>query len=205
MTTSTDGKPSNKVAKLIDKYDLAGLGSELKMYWTGEGVERMSLRDLAEYFNKKLLEVKMEEAGMSLINNDVDTMYRNLTSDTVSAGTRTDSQNKLSENGIDPEKLDQEYVSYPTVRTYLKEYQDAEYDHISAEEKIEKDRQAIDRLMTRSQSVTTDRIEKLIATDRISSSNFEVFVNIDVLCQDCGTQYSIGEYLELGGCDCSQG
>jgi len=204
MTASTDRKPSNKVAKLLDQYELAGLGSELKMYWTGEGVDRMSLRDLAEYFNKKLLEAKMEKAGMSLINNDVETIYRNLTSDTVSAGTRTDSENKLSANGIDPEKLEQEYVSYPTVRTYLREYQDAEYDQLSAEEKIEKDRQMIDRLMTRSQSVATDRIEKLISTGRISSSNFEVFVNIDVLCQDCGTQYPIGEYLELGGCDCSQ-
>lgn len=204
MTSSTDRRPSNKVAKLIDEYDLAGFGSELKMYWTGEGVERMSLRDLAAYFNKKLLEVTMEDAGMSLINNDVDAMYRNLTSDDVSAGRRLDSENKLSENGIDPERLEQDFVSYPTLRTYLKEYQDAEYDHISDEEKIAKDMQMIDRLMTRSQSVATDRIEKLISTGRISSSKFEVFVNMNILCQDCGTQYSIDEYLDQGGCDCSQ-
>jgi len=63
--------------------------------------------------------------------------------------------------------------------------------------------QTVNRLMTRSQSVATDRIEKLISTDRISYSNFEVFVNMNVLCQDCGTQYSVDEYLQVGGCDCS--
>jgi hypothetical protein len=203
MTTSTDRKPSNKVAKLIDQYDLVGLGGELKMYWMGNGVERMSLRDLAAYFNKRLLEAKMEAEGMSLINNDVDTVYRNLTSDDVSAGIRTDSKNKLSENGIDPKQLNREFVSYPTLRTYLKEYQDAEYEKLSDQDKIEKDMQTVNRLMTRSQSVATDRIEKLISTDRISYSNFEVFVNMNVLCQDCGTQYSVDEYLQVGGCDCS--
>ncbi|WP_324664376.1 rod-determining factor RdfA [Haloarcula sediminis] len=190
------------MAELIETYDLDGLGGELKAYWTGEGVERMSLRDLAAYFNKKLLEAKMEAAGMSVLNNDIDRMYRNLTSDSVSGGVRTDSENKLSENGIDPAQLTQEFVSHPTLRTYLKEYQDAEYETISDEGKIDKDTQMIDRLLTRAQSVATDRIEKLISTDRISPSSFEVFVDMNVLCKDCGTQYSIGEYLERGGCSC---
>ncbi len=203
MTTSTDGKPSNKVAELIETYDLDGLGGELKAYWTGEGVERMSLRDLAAYFNKELLEVKMEVAGMSVINNDTDRIYRHLTSDSISSGVRTDTENELSEHGIDPAQLKQEFVSHPTLRTYLREYQDAEYEEISDEEKLDKDRQMIDRLLTRSQSVATDRIEKLISTDRISSSDFEVFVDMNVLCQDCGTQYSVDTYLE-GGCDCSR-
>jgi len=109
MTTSTDRKPSNKVAKLIDQYDLVGLGGELKMYWMGNGVERMSLRDLAAYFNKRLLEAKMEAEGMSLINNDVDTVYRNLTSDDVSAGygqiARTNSPRTVSIRSSSTENL----------------------------------------------------------------------------------------------------
>lgn len=189
---------------MIREYELTGLGGELKAYWTGEGVERMSLRDLADYFNRELLEVKMERVGMSLLNNDVETIYRNLTDESVSAGVRTDTENKLSERGLDPDQLTREFVSYQTIRTYLKEYQDAEYTHLSDEEKIEKDRRMIDRLTTRSQSVATDRINKLISTDRISSSDFEVFANIEVLCQDCGTQYSIDDYLDQRGCDCQQ-
>jgi len=202
MSDATDGKPRNKLAELIDQYDLAGLGKELKAYWTGEGVERKSLRDLAEYFNKELLKAKMEQAGMSLIDNDAETIHRNLTDDSVSAGVRTDTENTLSENGIDPEQVRKEFISYQTLRTYLKAYQNAEYSSVSDEEKIKKDREMIDRLTNRSQSVAVDRIQKLISTDRISSSNFEVFVEMDVLCQDCGTQYSIDEYLDMGGCDC---
>ena len=204
MTSSTNQKPPNKVAKLIRKYDLTGIGGELKSYWTGDGVERMSLRDLADYFNKRLLEAKMKSAGMSLIDNDAETIYRKLTDDSISAGVRTDTEKQLSENGIEPDQLAKEFVSHPTVRTYLKEYQDAEYDQMSDEEKIHKDMQMIGRLTNRSQSVATDRIEKLISTGRISPSDFEVFVSVDVFCQDCGTQYAIDRYLDLGGCDCQQ-
>jgi len=201
---SESGTPSNKVAKLIEQHELGELGDELRRYWTGEGVERMSLRDLADYFNKRILESEMERAGMSTLAQEVDTVYANLTDESVSVGVETDTKNTLSESGIDPDELRRAFVSYQTVRTYLKEYQDAKYEEVSTEEKILKDIESLKRLETRSQSVATDKIEKLMSADRIAASEFEVFVDMSVLCQNCGKQYPADEFIESGGCDCQQ-
>ena len=205
MADTTDGRPSSKVARLIDEYDLRGLGDELEIRWTGDGVERTSLRDLADYFNKQLLEQALIDAGMSALESDVDSTYRNLTDDDVSTGVRTDTRNRLEQNGIDVGRLESDFVSYQAIRSFLTEYRDAEYRRLSDREKVEKDLQSIQRLMTRTLSVTEERIEKLRQTGRIDVGEFEVLLDLQVLCQECGEQYSVAAFLEGRGCQCQKG
>lgn len=202
MAETTDGRPSNKVARLLDEYGLDGLGAELEARWTADGYERMSLRDLAEYFNKRLLERTLIDAGMEALESDVTAMYRNLTDDDVSVGVRTDTENRLEQNGIDVDSLERDFVTYQAIRSYLKEYRGAEYQQLSDEEKIEKDLEIIQRLLTRTLSVTEGRIEKLRETERIDVEDFEVLLDMQILCQSCGTQYSATQFLEEGGCEC---
>ena len=95
MTDTTDNRPSSKVARLLSEYGLDGLGEELEVRWTGDGVERTSLRDLADYFNERLVERALIDAGMSALDSDVSTTYRNLTDDDVSTGVRTDARTRL--------------------------------------------------------------------------------------------------------------
>jgi hypothetical protein len=204
MADTPDDRPASKVARLIDEYGLDGLGADLEARWTGEGVERMSLRDLAEFFNKRLLEQALLDAGMSALESDVQTTYENLTGDDVSTGVRTDTRTRLERNGIDVDALDQDFVTYQAIRSYLKEWRGAEYEGLSDQEKIEKDLQSIQRLMTRTLSVTEERIEKLRDTGRIDLDDFEVFLDAQVLCQQCGTQYAVAELLEQGGCSCQR-
>lgn len=204
MSNTTDNRPSSKVARLIDEYGLDGLGEELEVRWTGDGVERTSLRDLADYFNEHLLEQSLIDAGMSALESDVSTTYRNLTDDEVSTGVRTDTRNRLEQNGVNVDALESDFVSYQAIRSYLTEYRNAEYRRLSDEEKVEKDLQSIQRLMTRTLSVTEERIEKLRETDRVDVDEFEVLLDVQVLCQTCGEQYSVSEFLERRGCDCQQ-
>jgi hypothetical protein len=204
MPDTTDNRPSSKVARLISEYDLDGLGDELEMRWTGDGVERTSLRDLADYFNEQLLERALIDAGMSALDSDVSSTYRNLTDEDVSTGVRTDARARLENNGIDIDNLESDFVSYQAIRSYLTEYRDAEYRRLSDEEKIEKDLQSIQRLMTRTLSVTEERIEKLAQTDRIDADSFEVLLDVQVLCGECGRQYSVSEFLDERGCDCQR-
>ncbi|WP_311172721.1 rod-determining factor RdfA [Halobellus ordinarius] len=204
MPDSTDNRPSSKVARLIGEYDLDGLGDELEARWTGDGVERTSLRDLADYFNERLLEQALLDAGMSALESDVSTTYRNLTDDDVSPGVRTDARNRLEAGGVDVDKLESDFVSYQAIRSYLTDYRDAEYRRLSDEEKVEKDLQSIQRLMTRTLSVTEERIEKLRETGRVDVEEFEVLLDVQVLCQSCGEQYSISEFLESRGCECQR-
>ncbi|MFD1685029.1 rod-determining factor RdfA [Halobellus litoreus] len=204
MPDTTDNRPSSKVARLIAEYNLDGLGDELEARWTGDGVERTSLRDLADYFNERLLEQTLIDAGMNALESDVSTMYQNLTDDEVSTGVRTDTRSRLEQNGIDADELESDFVSYQAIRSYLTEYRDAEYRQLSDEEKVEKDLQSIQRLMTRTLSVTEERIEKLRETGRVDVEEFEVLLDVQVLCQECGEQYSVSEFLENRGCACQQ-
>ena len=204
MAKTTDGRPSNKVARLLDEYGLEGLGAELEARWAGDGHERMSLRDLAEYFNKRLLECALIDAGMKALESDVNATYSDLMDDNTSVGVRTDTENRLEQNGIDVDSLERDFVTYQAIRSYLKEYRGAEYQQLTDEEKIEKDLEIIRRLLTRTLSVTEDRIEKLRGTERIAVEEFEVLLDMHILCQSCGTQYSATQFLEERGCECQR-
>ena len=204
MTGTTGDRPSSKVARLIREYDLHGLGAELEARWTGDGVERSSLRDLADHFNRCLLERALLDAGMNALESDVETIYENLTNERVSTGVRTDTRNRLDRNGIDPDALERDFVTYQAVRSYLREWRGAEHEGFSDAEKIEKDRQSIQRLMSRTLSVTEDRIRKLRETDRVDVEEFEVVLDAQVLCRACGGQQSVAEFLDNGGCPCQQ-
>lgn len=204
MADTTDDRPSSKVARLIEEYELDGLGAEMEARWTGQGEDRMSLRDLAEFFNKRLLERALVNAGMSALESDVETTYENLTGEEISTGVRTDTRNRLERNGIDVDSLESDFVTYQAIRSYLKEWRGAEYEGLSDEEKVEKDLESIQRLLTRTLSVTDQRIEKLRDTDRIDIEEFEVFLDAQVLCQRCGSQYAVADFFEQGGCDCLQ-
>lgn len=204
MTDTTDTQPSSKVARLLSEYGLEGFGEELEDRWTGDGVERTSLRDLADHFNKRLLERALIDAGMSALDSDVSTTYRDLTDDDVSTGVRTDTRTRLDSNGIDVDDLESDFVSYQAIRSYLTEYRGAEYRRLSDEEKVEKDIESIQRLMTRTLSVTEERIEKLTRTGRIDADGVEVLLDVQVLCESCGRQYSVSEFLDERGCDCQR-
>jgi len=57
MTDADDGSRSpGKIARFIDEHNMTGLSAELEDRWTAENDQRMSLRDLADYFNRELLQ-----------------------------------------------------------------------------------------------------------------------------------------------------
>lgn len=202
MSEEPVDRPSSKVARLIDEYDLDGLGDELESRWTAENTERMSLRELADLFNKRLLEEVLLGAGMSTLETDVERVYHRLSDQDVSPGVRTETRNRLEQNGVDVEKLEKEFVSYQAIRSYLQEWRKATYNHISDEKKIDNDLESIQRLMNRTESVARDRIENLSNTGRIGGNDFDIFLNMKVLCQHCENQYNIAVFLKQGGCEC---
>ena len=167
MAEDADSRPSSKVARLLEEYDLEDLGTELEVRWTADGDERMSLRDLADYFNRRLLEVQLRVAGLDVLEQDVQRTYRNLTGDDVSAGVQTDTRTRLEQNGIDVGELERDFVTYQAIRSYLTEFRDAAYEGSADDEKIQADQETIQRLASRTLSVTEDRLETLKNTDRL--------------------------------------
>ncbi|WP_345779732.1 rod-determining factor RdfA [Haloplanus halobius] len=205
MAEDTGGRSrrSSKVARMIAEYDVdESLGDELERLWTAEGQQRKSLRDLADFFNKQLLESAMTAAGISTVNGEVSNLYRLLTADDVSSGMRTEARTRLEREGVDIEQLERDFVSYQAIRSYLTEYRDASYEQPSDSEQVESVLDSIRRLQSRLRSLTEGSLDRLRSTGRITLGEFRLFIDIDVLCEDCGAQYGVIDLLERGGCDC---
>jgi hypothetical protein len=203
MTDDTGSRPSSKVARLVDEYDLGeSFGDDLERRWTAEGDERESLRDLAARFNRRLLANALSAAGASTVSGEVENLYRLLTADDVSSGMRTEARARLDRDGVDVDALERDFVTYQAIRSYLTDYRDAEYEEPSADETVQSVAETVQRLRSRLRSITDGSLDRLRSTDRLTLGTFRLFVDIDVLCEDCGAQYGVVELLERGGCDC---
>jgi len=204
MTTDSDGGPSNKVARLLEAYGVdEGLGDELEALWTADGSERKSLRDLADYFNRRLLEAALSSADTATVDGEAANLYRLLTAENVSSGMRTEARTRLERAGVDVEQLERDFVTYQAIRSYLKTYRGAEYEGTSDEESVENVRETVQRLQSRVQRVVENGLTRLRSTDRLTLGEFRLFVDIDVLCETCGAQYGVVDLLKRGGCDCA--
>lgn len=191
-----------KVAQLIRKYGLEGFGAELEAAWTGDGVERRSLRDLADAFNRRLLERSLLDAGVTAMEGEIDHYYSALTDEDESEAVRGEVRQQLEDHGIDVDELESDFVTYQAIRTYLQDDRGAEFQRRSDADQIEAERDAIERLLSRTSSVTETKIAHLRDTERIDVGEFELFLEVDVLCSGCGTQYSVQELFDRGGCEC---
>jgi len=196
------GSAQSKVGRLIETYGLESMGSELERAWLGDGQERQSLRDLADRFNRALLVAAIRDAGMDVVDGEPANFYRLLTAEDVSAGKRVEARNRLERAGIDVERLEDEFVTYQAIRYYLTEVRGASYDPDRGTDQVERERDTIDRLRSRVETIVRDTVDRLQAADTLTVGEYRVFVSIDIRCQDCGTRHSISDLLDRGGCDC---
>lgn len=205
---STKGKQNEtprttKVARLIEEYDLAqDLGAQLESMWTADGDERKSLRTLADIFNKRLLEAAVSDANMQILDGELDNIYRLLTADDVSSGKRTETRHRLEQEGIEVDKLKDDFVTYQSVRTYLKNNRDAEYNEKTAEERLNSAVELMEQMQSRVRTVSQATLERLCNKNIISIGDFRVFIEINIYCKDCGNQYRVIDLLKYGECEC---
>ncbi|UHQ96225.1 rod-determining factor RdfA [Natrinema halophilum] len=122
----------------------------------------------------------------------------------MSSGARTEARAHLEYDGIDVDRLESDFVTYQAIRTYLKEHRDAEYDSSSEYGGVEAASNSINRLRSRVRSVVDGTLERLTASDLITLGEYRLFVNVEVLCTDCGTQHSVVDLLQRGGCNCDE-
>ncbi|WP_128904016.1 rod-determining factor RdfA [Halorubrum amylolyticum] len=201
--TDHAGGRRTKVARLVDEYDLIGVGDELEARWTATGDDHTSLRDLAAAFNRKLIEARLDEAGVRLTEREIDAVRRLLTGDEVSAADRTHLRRRLERDGVDVDTLDGDVVTYQAIRSYLRDHRGAEY------ERADGDRgatvaEAIEKLRGRLASVTETKLDGLRKTPHLDLGEFRVAVDVRVFCTECDSRYGVVELLSSGGCDCSE-
>jgi hypothetical protein len=196
-----DGNPS-KIERVIAEYDLQSIDDTLADFWTRENEERFSLRELASYFNQRVLQAAMEDAGMDPLDGEVENLHRLLTDEESSQGMRIQARKRLEQQGIDVDDVTGDFVSYQSINRYLKGPLGLEY---SAEEtdRIETGTARIAALQNRTVAVTEDTLRGLRANGDLRLGEFDVFVNVTVTCSDCGETATVREFLDDGGCRCS--
>lgn len=205
MDTSDESSTSDpgrrgKVARLLDEYNLEDLGDELEQSWTAE-TDRRSLRELADYFNHKLLLRKLEEANAQPLDGEVENFYRLLTADSVSSAERTRVRRQLERDGIEVDALKSDFVTYQAIRTYLKEFRDAHYRQTDTDP-IDREKQNLQNLRGRTVAVTEGKIRQLRKNDEIALGEFQTLVNMQIVCKECNTQLEVFDLLDRGGCEC---
>lgn len=201
MTNSSDHQL--KVSRLIEKYELTGIGDELERRWT-RSEDRLSLRDLADFFNRRILGAALETEGSAALDGEVENLYRLLTSEDITSGVRQQARNRIDRRGVDPDSLEGDFVSYQAVRTYLKNDRDATPPDTasSPRERVTRKRSTIQRLTTRLVTVTEQSLDELANASAVTLGDFEVLVAVRVHCSDCNTQSPVTELLAEGGCEC---
>jgi hypothetical protein len=201
-TGSNTSGSGSKLSRLIDQYSLDELGDQLEDYWLAESDDRYSLRGLAEYVNHQLLRMVMENTGMNPLDGEIENTYRLLTADDVSAGTRTQTRRDLERAGIDVEALEADFVSRQAIHTYLTKDRGVSYTSTDSDP-VAKEASVINGFKRRLTATVHSKLERLRNANAVTLGEFEVLLDVRVLCKDCGAQYQISEFLEARTCECS--
>jgi S-adenosylmethionine:diacylglycerol 3-amino-3-carboxypropyl transferase len=190
-----DGGTQSKISRSIEKYGLEGLGEEIETRWLATDERAMSTRELAEYFNKQVLESALERSELSLLDVDIDAVYSRLTDDDVSAGERTRMERRLDRSGIDLDAVTGDFVTHQTVYTYLTKHREVSQPEEGPDEKRAKAVERIQKLQNRTAAVTADTIETLQREDLVPGGEFDVLVDVQIVFED-GKQLSISDLVE---------
>jgi hypothetical protein len=195
-----------KVGRGVEAFGLEGVHDELVRRWCGEGRERQSLRELAKQFNRRLLRSAVESADEAPLSGEVSNLYRLLTADDVSSGVRTQTRRRLETAGVPVDDVESAFVSHQTVHTHLTDClgvsRETAPDDPDARRRADRDR--IRALQSRTEAVTTDALERLRESDALALAEFDVLVDVTVLCDECGRQHDVGALLDRAGCDWRQ-
>jgi len=189
----------SKIARVIETYELGNLGTELEAAWTGAAGDRTSLRDLADRFNQAVLAAALDMATVSHNEQEVQRLYEGLTSDT--ATTTVAARRALERSGIDVDAVTTDFVTHQTIYTYLTEVRSATLpadDRDRTEQRIE----AIEKLQGRLHSVADSTLTTLANGDELDHDEYEVLINVQLLCPLCGASTPLKELLRDGGCSC---
>lgn len=192
--------PNSKVARVIDEYDLDGLGDRLEAEWLGIDGDRTSLRDLADEFNRTVLEAALRDAGVVAIDQDVESTYRILMDSDVSRADALRKERELERAGTDVEKLKSDFVTHQAVHSYLRNYRDAELEDqsVDPERKVE----TLERLEGRTAVVARSTLDGLVRAEQVTDREYEIFVEVRAVCEECGRDYALVDLVRDGGCNC---
>lgn len=194
----------SKVNNLIKKYGLSQMEDYLVSSWLGESREKYSLRRLSREFNKSIVKSALKSAGMEPLDQDVESIVGILKDTTASSGVKTQMRNRLDNNGINPQELEDDFVSHQAIHTYLTKYLGVELpsNKQSSDSRRKSAEKTVQRLQGRSQAVLESTMDSLNDSNDISICDYDIFVDMTIRCKECGDSYGVDQLLQNGACSC---
>ncbi|MFC4440125.1 MULTISPECIES: rod-determining factor RdfA [Natrialbaceae] len=188
-----------KIDRISRKWNLENLDDRL--------LERRnagaSLRELETYYNQQILDAAMRDSGVEMLDGEVENLYHLLTDAETSAGTKVDVQSRLERNGLDPDTILSDFVSYQTVRTHLRDCLGIET-HRNTEFDITDAKNTVFKLLSRTEAITERTIDRLRSAGHLSISEPEVTLSLRIACTKCGEEYQFTRLLDRGNCSCEK-
>ncbi|WP_276259125.1 rod-determining factor RdfA [Haloglomus litoreum] len=206
MSEPTDSC-SCKVGRSIESYGLGGLDAEL----VGRRNESdASLRDLADYTNRRILEAALDAAAVDLsdalygaVDDDdaVGVLYDVLAADDTPTERVARVRTRLTQQGVDIDEVQSDWVTHTTMRTHLNECLAVDTSR-EASITLDDGRDTIEWARNRCASVVEQTLERLRNAGLLTTGPLELSVTIQVTCTDCGSSYRPDELLAERACDC---
>ena len=193
----------NKIDRVIKKYGLDSMGSELERRWIGKHVERMSTRELADYFNREVLRAAINEHGAYTITSGTGQIYEALATDESGDGTLV--RSRLQQQDIDIDAITNDFVTHQTIFRYLKKHRGVSRESPSDEERKQQTLKTVNALRGRMTAVTEQMVTELRGCEGFSLGTVSVLNDLQILCEDCGRSYSVDDLIEANGCECGSG
>lgn len=213
-------KPGQKVARVIDDYELNGLDETLVDLWTRDDSSRKSIRELADLVNAEIVSavVGSELQGMTPMEYPPDQIAIRLAArsstdsrfEDVPQGEINEVTNWMESEGIDVAALTDDFVTFGVVYDYLKNYHDAEasekYRKSSSPEELKtKVTNRLEGLKKQVETVTKESNRSLENAGVLEEIERTVTVDIRITCVNCGREYPAVEFVEADGCRVCEG
>jgi len=192
-----------KPVRVMEQYGLKHLADALEERWTREE-NRYTIRELAGWFNTRLVEKRMRDVGMDPLEGEAENVYRLLSDPDVPEYKQQKAVQKLEGNGIDVAALHTDFVSYSSIYGLLTEEREVEFEDNSTETRVDRSRERLRRLRERSANVTHKTMDTLANAGEIPEPPPEIHVSFRVECPFCGLHRPADEYIKQGGCRCQR-
>jgi hypothetical protein len=186
-----------KVDEMARKYGLDALDGEL----LAAHESGASLRDLEATVNQRLLRRALQTAGEDVLPGEVETIYELLTDEMVSPGAEVQVSDRLRRADIDADELRDDFVSYQTVRTHLRECLDRDTGTRN-DVSLSSERETLFGLVGRTETVVRDSVNRLRAAGLVPIGPPDVTVTVRVVCTECNRRYRLSGLLSGDVCGC---
>jgi hypothetical protein len=77
-----------------------------------------------------------------------------------------------------------------------------EYTPDTDDDPVAREAENLRKVQGRTTAVVEGKLDQLRASGHLDLQEFRTIVDVRVICEECNTQYSVGELLDVGGCDC---